>query len=328
MLTRCSGVVSTTRLLILPAAGFLVLAAACSGDHSATSPQVQPPSPEVAAMLSDGFATSTAGFSQTDNSYIATGDLFAGFTPRGWGMSFGMFNRGSDLMGGGLGADFDGAGPFFDLGHVEFGGGPFAPRDAKNCTFSSTTGRITCPTVTIGGLTITRSFAYTDASGKAQSARDTTTNTVNTQSSVTGTIVTRDKRDTTTVTSSSDRTVSGLVKSSTKRTVNGKSGGTEVTVGLTRDSVKFKTTRMQGDTTVGLTIPVTNGRTSYPTAGSVTRSMKVVVQVTGKPDATSLRREVITYDGSTTAKVVITHDGTTKNCTLPLPHGRLSCPST
>ena len=53
--------------------------------------------------------------------------------------------------------------------------------------------------------------------------------------------------------------------------------------------------------------------------------MQVTVQVTGKPDAKSTRREVITYDGSNTAKIVITHDTKTKNCTLPLPHGHLTC---
>jgi hypothetical protein len=40
---------------------------------------------------------------------------------------------------------------------------------------------------------------------------------------------------------------------------------------------------------------------------------------------TSTREETVTFDGSTTAKVVITKDGITKNCTLPLPFGHLSC---
>lgn len=313
---------SATRRLALPVAALVAFAAACSSDKP-TAPQA-PPSPEVAAMLSDGFATSTAGFSETDNSYMSSGDLFAGFMPMGWGMSAGLFNRGQ-FMGGGLGLDFDGGGAFFDLGHSMFGGGPFAPRASKNCTFSSSTSRVTCPDLTFGGLTITRSFAYLDASGKAQASPDTTTNSVNTQSSVKGTIVTHNKKDTTTVNSSSDRTVAGLIKTSTSRTVNGKSGSTETTVGTNRDTVRFTTIRSQGDTTVGLTLPVKNGRSSFPTAGSVTRSMQVTVKVAGQPDATSLRREVITYDGSNTAKVVITHDGTTKNCTLPLPHGRLNC---
>jgi hypothetical protein len=240
-------------------------------------------------------------------------------------MSLASFNRRSDLMGGGLGPDFDGGGLFFDLGHAAFGGGPFAPHALKNCTFSSSTGRVTCPDATVGGLTITRSFAYTDASGKAQASPDSNTNTVNTRVAVTGTIVTHDKKDTTTVNSASDRTVSGLLKASTKRVIDGKSGGTEVTNGTNHAGTKFTTTRMQGDTTVGLTIPVQDQKASFPIAGSVTRSMKVTAKVTGQPDATSLRREVITYDGSATAKVVITHDGTTKNCTLPLPHGHLSC---
>jgi hypothetical protein len=325
MLNRFPGANPMTRTLILPAAAVVAFVAACSSDTSTAPQATQLPSPEVAAMLSDGFATSTAGFSQTDNSYLAAGDVSAGFMPMGWGLSEGLFDRGRDFMGGGLGVDFDGDGEIFDFGHMEFGGGPFMPRDAKSCTFSSTSGRVTCPAQTFFGLTINRSFAYTDGNGKAQSGRDTTTNSVNTQSTVTGTIVTFNKRDTTTVNSSSTRTVTGLVKSATKRTVDGKSGSTEMTVGLTRDTVKFKTTRMQGDTTVGLTIPVTDGKTSYPTAGTVTRSMQVTVQVTGKPDAKSIRREVITYDGSTTAKVVITHDTTTKNCTLPLPRGRLTC---
>lgn len=315
-----------TRSLGIPAAVLLAFAAACSSDKSSTSPQAtQPPSPEVSAMLSDGFATSTAGFSQTDNSYAAAGDLFLGFMPQGWGLSAGLFNRGSDLMGGGLGPDFAGFGVFFDLGHAAFGGGPFAPRDSKNCTFSAATGRVTCAAVTAGGFTIDRSFAYTDASGKAESAPDSNTNTVNTRVAVAGTIVTRNKKDTTTVNHASDQTVAGLVKTSTKRTIDAKSGGTETTIGTNGQGTKFTTTRTQGDTTIGLIIPVQDRKTSYPIAGSVTRSMKVTVQVTGQPDATSLRREVVTYDGSATAKVVITHDGTTKNCTLPLPHGKLSC---
>ena len=42
-------------------------------------------------------------------------------------------------------------------------------------------------------------------------------------------------------------------------------------------------------------------------------------------EASVSRREVITYDGSATAKVEITENGTTRNCTRPLPRGQLSC---
>jgi hypothetical protein len=80
-----------------------------------------------------------------------------------------------------------------------------------------------------------------------------------------------------------------------------------------------------GDATSGLVVPIDAGRPTYPTAGSVTRSMKVVVTYDGKSPTTSSRSEVITYDGSATAKLVITQDGVVKNCTVPLPHGRPSC---
>lgn len=323
MRNRRSVAAPLSRPVTLSAAALLVLAVGCSSDKS-TAPQAAP-SPQIQAMLSDGFATSTAGFSQTDNSYTANGDQLAGFSPDGWGMSLGLFNRTADLMGGGLGPDFMGAGALFDTEFGEFDAGPFAPRHASSCAFSSTTGRVTCPPQTVGGLTITRSFAYTDSTGKAQQSPNGATNSVNTQVTVTGTILTRDKKDTTTVNGASNRTVTGLVRTATKRTVDGASGATEVTVGRNRQDSTFKTTRTQGDTTTGLVIPVRDRHTSFPTAGSVIRSMKVVVDMAGHPEATSLRREMITYSGTDTAKVVITHDTTSKNCTLPLPHGRLSC---
>jgi hypothetical protein len=63
----------------------------------------------------------------------------------------------------------------------------------------------------------------------------------------------------------------------------------------------------------------------YPTAGQIIRAMSATVTITGQTPTTSTRREVITYDGTATAKVVVTQNGTTQNCTLPLPHGRLTC---
>jgi hypothetical protein len=106
--------------------------------------------------------------------------------------------------------------------------------------------------------------------------------------------------------------------------VNGKSAGSETTTG-TRDGVAFTVARTAGDTTTGLVIPIQSGVQTYPTAGTVIRSMQATVTTGASSPSTSSRREVITYDGSATAAVVITHDGVTKNCTKPLPHGRLTC---
>ena len=152
-----------------------------------------------------------------------------------------------------------------------------------------------------------------------------TTNTVNTRVTVTGT-ETHHHDITSTVNESSDRTVSVLAKGSTIRTVNGTSAGQETTTGT--DSVgTFTAVRVAGDTTSGLTIPTPSTTVThpYPTAGTVTRHMKITVTYNGGTVTSADRREVITYDGSATAKVTVTTDGTTKSCTIPLPRGRPTC---
>jgi hypothetical protein len=86
--------------------------------------------------------------------------------------------------------------------------------------------------------------------------------------------------------------------------------------------------RVTGDTIKNVVIPVPASAASgpsYPIAGIVIRAMSATVTIDGQSPAKSSRREVITYDGTATAKVVITQDGTTQNCTLPLPRGRLTC---
>jgi len=219
---------------------------------------------------------------------------------------------------------------------------------------------VICPDETDDGVTIKRSAKYTDAAGVAQQAFDTlTTNTVNLQSALTGTL-TFDRgaddvdedghRDggehhwgrgrgsggrllgdtstvltaTTTINSASSRTVSGLAQNSTQRTVDGASSGTESTVG-TSSRGSFTATRAVGDTTLGLIVPVLSETKTYPTAGTVIRQMQATLKYTGEDAVTLSRREVVTYDGSATAKVVITDNGTAKTCTRPLPRGPLSC---
>lgn len=176
---------------------------------------------------------------------------------------------------------------------------------------------------------MTEVITFTDTAGHAQPARDGATNTTETKIAASGTI-TRDGHDdaehadTSTVAFHSDRIVGGLAKGSASHTVSGTSAGTEMTVG-TSDSVHFTSLRTIGDTTTGLVIPIQDGRPTFPTAGTVIRSMSVTVTMGSGTPTTASRREVITYDGTSTAKVVITKNGTTQNCTLPLPHGRLTC---
>ena len=261
-------------------------------------------------------------------------------------------------MGGGLGDAFvGGVGMGRGFGHQ----GPFA--GALGCTGTFADGRVTCALVTSNGLTIARSAAYADASGKVQQAFDSvTTNTANIRTEVSGTLAfTGDSSDcgfgfgprggrgghggrgdrhggrgglllgdtatvtsaTTTVSNRGDRTVTGLAQGSTQRTVNGVSASQESTTG-TSSRGSFTSVRIAGDTTQGLVVPV-QASGSYPTAGTVIRSMKVTVTYAGEAAVSQSRREVVTYDGSSTAKVAITTDGTTKSCTRPLPRGPLTC---
>ena len=224
------------------------------------------------------------------------------------------------MMGGGLGADFAG-GIGFGRGHDR---GPFGFGGlAGDCTFSSATGRVSCTAVTDRGLTIVKSASYKKTDGTVQSTPDSTTNTINLQIQVTGTVTRRDSA-VSTVNNSSDRTVSGLAVGSTQRTVNGTSKGEETTTGTNADGA-FTAVRLVGDTTTGLVIPIVSGKPTYPTAGTVIRSMKATVTIAGGSPTTKTRREVITYDGSATAKISITQDGVTRNCSLPLPRGVPTC---
>jgi hypothetical protein len=308
------------RIVPLALVGALaVLGAACS-DVTSTS--------QDALDVDAAFLSAPAGFAATSSSFAgdaAGGDSSGyrhggrGHGRRGHGGRHGGhgpngLRHGFDFMGGGLRLDFMG-GPHGGRGR------PFDfSNPSGNCTAA---GGVTTCTNTHRGLTFTRTFAFTTASGAAQTAFDSTTNTVKARTTVSGTTTRRDSV-TAVVSHASDQTVSGLARGSTQRTVSGTSAGTENLSGKDSAGVAFTAARTIGDTIVGIVIPVQSGRPSYPTAGTVTRSLRVSVTSAGTTRSSS-RREVITYDGSATAKLVITRDGTTKTCTLPLPHGRPVC---
>lgn len=290
------------------AAAAIAATAACSDSTS--------PSSGISPFLVAAFQSTPAGFSSTDNSFSASGDAGEPWMPDRSARDDG------NMMGGGLRPEFFGG---MGIGHG-WDRGPFGLDDfLENCTLSSTTGRVTCPDVTRRGLTISRSFAFTDAAGTAQAAPNSSTNTINEQVVVSGTVTRHDGNVTSTVLHTSNRTVTGLAPGSTQRTVNGASKGTENSSGKTEDGTAFTASRVVGDTTTGLIVPLQDGHPTFPTAGTVIRQMTATINVEGKAPVTKSRREVITYDGSSTAKVVITKDGTTKNCTLPLPFGHLQC---
>jgi len=291
--------------------------AACSESSSA-------PASDLAITMASAYSVTPAGFSNLNSSFAS--DSMAGPFQLGFG-------RGGPGRGG-HGFEGPGHGPGFGLGLM--GGGLFGPfigdgpgglfrRDSTACTFANSV--VTCgPKTTREGLTITTTAKYTTAAGVAQSKPDSTTNTAVTTVKVTGTATRRDSSKSV-VDESSSQTITGLAKGSTQRTVNGASAGSETTTGTSSQGA-FTAKRVTGDTIKNVVIPVPTSATSgpsYPTAGTVIRAMSATVTISGQSPTNSSRREVITYDGTATAKVVITQDGTTQNCTLPLPRGRLTC---
>jgi hypothetical protein len=298
----------------------LSVAAACSG----TGTDTNAPASGLALTMASSFSTVPAGYTDLNSSFV--GDMGGSFVPEFGPMSHdGRGPGGPGGFGGpGFGLGFMGGGLFGGFFGDGFGRG-FAPTDTS-CHFASSTGIITCGPHTHDGLTVSRTIQFQTASGQSQSAFDTTTtNSVTTKITVSGTSTRRDG-DQSTISSSSNQSVSGLAKGSTSHTVNSTSASTENTTGTSSQGA-FTAKRAASDAVKGVVIPVSTStnRFPYPTAGSITRSMSSTVQITGQTATTSSRTEVITYDGSATAKVVITQDGVTQNCTLPLPHGRLTC---
>jgi hypothetical protein len=296
---------------ILAAAGTLLFMAACS--DSSTSPAR---SSVASQELTAAFLSTPAGFSSTENTFSANSDDGEPWMPDRSAHDDG------NMMGGGMGPEFFGGAAFgrgFD--HGPFGFGYFL----FNCSFSSTTGRVTCDDATRGPFTISRSFAFVDATGAVQPFPNNKTDTINVKVDVSGTVVRHDKMDTSTVAHSSDRTVGGLAPGSTQRSVDGGSKGTESTSGTTKDGTKFTAMRLVADTVKGLIIPLMDNHPTFPTAGTITRIMQATLTLGTNAPVSRSRTEVVTFDGSSTAQVVITKNGTTKNCTLPLPFGRLKC---
>ncbi|MBI4521453.1 MAG: hypothetical protein HY701_11490 [Gemmatimonadetes bacterium] len=267
--------------------------------------------------LAAAFNSVLFGFQNAESSFAGGPD--GGMAP--WGPRGGAgFKAGPGfMMGGGLDALFLGEG--FAPG---FGHGKFGHPALRDCEYNAASGRLVCETATRNGLTITRSLALTDASGKSQSGFDSlTTNTINVRMSVSGTLTRRDGAATT-VEHASDRTVSGLAAGSTQRTVNGTSAGRETTKG-SNDKGSFTAVRTLGDTIQNVTVPTRSDGAKYPLSGTVSRSMQVTLTYDGGSSSSSSRREVVTYNGSDTATVVITRDGETRTCTMKLPRGKPVC---
>lgn len=331
----------------LSAAAILLLGSGACADFVSSSGN----SGVDSQALTAAFSTVPVGFSSNSSSYSGDSDgvpslWLPGARARGFGRE--------GLMGGGLDDNFAGA---ISAGRGFGHHGPFGGRfgGGRTCSgaFDASTGWFVCTPVTTNGISATEQIQYKTTSGTIQSAFDTaTTNSVQVQTTVTGTVSYVKDSTTggrwhgrhgpphigrligdsstvlaanTTLSHASDRTVTGLASGSTRRTINGTSSGEESTTGTTSTGT-FSSRRIAADTTRGVVVPITDGKPTYPVEGTVIRVMSATFTLGDAAPVTASRREVITYDGSSTATIVITINGESKSCTMALPRGRLACP--
>jgi hypothetical protein len=311
--------------LVLAALGTTVIAlAACSDATTGTNNST--PTSNTTLMPSSMAAVYSAtpvGFDELSTSFNSTGAEEA-FLPD--------FNSHGDDHGFGGKAE-DNHGPGFGLGLMGGGLGGFLLGDGLVndhffrfrtglCGFQAGVGIVCADTTRNGKVISTKTLKYTTASGTLQPMIDSTTDGIELTATVKGSNTRRDS-STSSVDETSHQKVTGLTGAS--RTVNSESNGKETSTGTSLFGA-FTATRTAGDTLIGVVIPKKTSTTTkiYPTAGTIIRSMSATVNIQNATLVTN-RKETITYDGSATAKVVIVKDGVTQNCTLPLPHGKLTC---
>ncbi len=181
-----------------------------------------------------------------------------------------------------------------------------------SCTFSSSTGRITCPDVTREGVTISRSFALFDAAGRAQEKRDSSTVKINTQVWARGTVEKESAK--VTIDRKSDLTATGVQRGSPSRTLNGTEQGSSAMEHRTSRGT-VKSTVVFGDTTINLVVPSLDSPRTWPLSGTVIRAHSGTRTIDGHSGSTSFNyRAVFVYDGTSTVKITITANGQTKSC--------------
>ena len=142
---------------------------------------------------------------------------------------------------------------------------------AGGCTYSSATGRFTCPDIVKNGLTLSRSAAFTDANGAAMSRyNDTTTASANFQVAVNGVHPTLLGADT--ISRTRTMTATGLLGRETSRTWNGT--GNRSDGGYANDAARtwtYHTTDATTFTNVVVNLP--RSANPWPMSGTVTRQI-------------------------------------------------------
>src|ERR1043166_1871839 len=173
--------------------------------------------------------------------------------------------------------------------------------NSADCVYSAATRSFTCPPITRGGMTYTRSFTLYDAAGNPQSALDGNTASIRTITTATGTIyppgtfgpIALDRRE--------DMTMSGLNVG--QPTLNGTSTSTMNTTMNGIGGPAQRLAMIWADTTANLVLPPRGA--GFPRSGSIAMTATTTttpLDGSSAPVTTSFR-EVITFDGTSTVTI-------------------------
>lgn len=254
----------------------LVFAAACSSDS--TSPiTITTEDVNQAAVISASDATSE------DVAIMTASDM--------------TMSGGADLVAAGSGLMLSrtaGASPNYVW---TFGG---------VCTYSSTTGRFTCPPITSNGLTLNRDYAFYDANNVTMSAYDSLlTASANFHISVTGVHTADAGADT--VNRDRTLTVTGLAGHETSRTWNGT--GTRTDGGWRAFTGVIRTYHTTDNVTISnVVVNLPRSSNPWPMSGTITRQISGTATVVkaGVTKTFSVTRTVtITFNGTVDATVTV-----------------------
>ena len=186
--------------------------------------------------------------------------------------------------------------PVFFMGLPGFvpGTGDFRP---ANCPFQAASGKLICPTVTQGGVTIERSYAFWDAANAVQQAYDAlSTAKANIQSSLTGSRTGLGWEAS--IERHRDMTATGLAGAETQRTWNG-TGSSSISRSRHREGGPERSYDLECTLTVAnVVVPVPHGEDGWPLSGTITRQCTVTF-VGGRRDGQTVTRTVVvTFNGT------------------------------
>ncbi|HEY2375922.1 MAG TPA: hypothetical protein VGH98_08085 [Gemmatimonadaceae bacterium] len=180
--------------------------------------------------------------------------------------------------------------------------------DPANCQYSATTGFFECSTVTINGLTFTRSFRLIDDAGNSQPTPDTHTSAIETKTTVDGTVSSSGSNYT--LHGNTDETLSGIRTNT--HTLNGTSLLTDdgtIQVGTTVVPVD----ETVHETTSNLVLPNAKAGQRWPQSGTITIQTGL-----GSDGLDGTSTMVVTFNGTSVVTITTTTSFGTITCRVDL----------